>query len=444
MSRYGGMASVGHAWTDDEISKADPMYDSYGPPPKRSVVNSTTVPVVAGGGLAALGARHLSDAKKLPRTQAHVAAGVDVKHAVNDAAMRRARADLGHLEAKQALSRFSTRWMHTGKVREARKRLETTTREADRTKALQGQHKVAGTPENVALRSKRMKRGGKIMIGTGIAAATSPLWTSPFKKSDEITKTVTQARYGGNAEMGRAWRGKEKKDAKSPTVAAAGLGVGTAGVGTALVGRRKLKNVGPEVVAAPARDEVGPSARHAHESRKATSAENARRNVQARLDTLKQQDKDWRAGTQSRKHPHAGQPVPDYPGHKRSPAGKVGVAGGGFKHLERQVADEAGRATQEAHFTGRAEKVASRELSSATRHNATRTAVADAANAKRTASIKGGKRMLRGGKAVAAGGGLAALAAGFKAEKDRNTGWGRPRRRLAAPSYGSSRRINGL
>lgn len=439
------MASMGRAWADDmDVAKAESMYeDAYRPPEKK--IGGGTVALVGGGGaLAAFGGRQWSDSKKVPQMQAQRAAGVDVKHAVNDAAMRRARADVGHLEAKQALSRRVTRWMHTGKVREARKRLETTTRAADQTKALQATHKVAGTPENVALRAKHMRRGGKLMLAGGIATATAPVWSRPFRKADDVSKTISQARYGSNAEMGRAWRGPEKKDSKSPTVAAAGLGVGAAGVGTALVGRRKLKNVGPEAVAAPARDEAGPSARHAHESRKATVAENDRRTVQARLDTLKQQDKDWRAGTQSRKHPHAGQPVPDYPGHKRGPAGKVGVSGGGFRHLEQQVADEAGKATQEAHFTSRAEKVASHELSSAQKHNATRTAVADAANAKRTASIKGGKRMLRGGKAVAAGGGLAALAAGYKAEKDRNTGWGRPRRRLAAPSYGSSRKINGL
>ena len=234
------MASAGRAWVDDEVSK-DEYADAYGPP-KRSKVNSTTVPIAAGAGLTVLGAKHWSDSKNVPQAQASRTAAVNAKHAVNVGRLSRAVGDLQHQETMRANAKLGTGWMRAGKVKEARRTHELVSRETDKTKALLDQHKAMSTPENIALRGKRMGRGGKVMVATGLTTATAPLWMKKVKKSVEITKTtpsgvsktITQARYGANAEMGRMWRGEDKKEPRSGQIAAGSLGVGAAGGVTAL------------------------------------------------------------------------------------------------------------------------------------------------------------------------------------------------------------------
>jgi hypothetical protein len=497
MSRYGGMASVGHAWTSDDVSKlysehkvlepgtpdrtvarkkalgfikrkpttvrgqralvemrtddggrqvyraggelasskevkefsiGKAEYDPYAPQKKNPLISGSGAAVLGGTGLTALGVRNIRDSKTLPETATARAHNAGIKHAEVVGRQNRALTNAARQEAIQTHTRTGAKWMRTGKLRRARKELELVSQEADRSKAAMALRHAERSPAQLALRGKHLGRGGKALVAGGIATATAPIWTRPFRKNDEeIRKTITQARYGGNAEAGRAWRGKEKKDAKAPTIAAAGLGVGTAGVGAALAGRRRLRDVGPEVKVAPAKDEAGAAARHAHEAGKATTAANRSTTSAASLTRAQELDREWRK-TKHGEHPHARQPAPDYPGHKRGPAGKVGVAGGGWKFMEGHAKKEAAEAAREAHFTGRAEAVARHEHHAAATHNATRHATAEAANKTRLSTIKGSKRLIRGGKAAAAVGGLAAVAAGVKAEQDRRTGFGKPKR----------------
>jgi hypothetical protein len=426
------MASVGRAWTDEEINKAG--YDEYGNP-KPSLVTPTTATIAGGAGLTAVGARNWTDSGKVQRMTADRNATAKTKHAVNTGRLERAKEEARHQTTLKDNSRKGFGWLRHGKVRSTKFELEAASRAHDESKARMARNVEHSTPEAMASRAKGMKRGGKAMVAGGLTLAAAPVLTGAFRRKQQpvvikadISKTITQARYGGNAEMGRAWRGPEKKDRKEPTIAVAGGAVGLGGGVAAVHGHRKLKSI------KPAMDEVPAAGRHAHEAVRAQQATNLSTRSANSLEEAKRLDRDWRASTKSKPHPHAGQPAPDYPGHKRGPAGKVGNSGGGFQFLERHVGNTAAAHAREADFANTAHKVAGQELSGIQAHNASR-----------AGRLKSATRLSRGGKGVAAVGGLTAIAAGIKAERDRKTGLGKPKRTRVAPQMSDAqRRANGL
>jgi hypothetical protein len=261
----------------------------------------------------------------------------------------------------------------------------------------------------------------------------------------EIRKTISQARYGSNAEMGRAWRGPEKKDRKAPTVAAGAGLVGVGGGAAAIAGKRRLRDVGPEVKAAPARDTVPLKATHTTALGEASTHAAARGAAEGQLEGMKRQHANWVDSGRKREHPLKGQPAPGHPGRGQAPAGKVGPKGGGIKHHQGIYEGRFGEADRNWSAADRKAADAARTLKGAEAHNAGRHAAAETANKGRNATIKGSKRLIRGGGAVAGLGGLAAVGAGIKAERDRKTGFGKPKRRTSLVQVRTAQqRANGL
>jgi hypothetical protein len=472
-------------WT--EVSKAEDL--GYGPPRKRGMSTGTGVAVVGGGALTALGARNIRDSRVVPEQATARANAAATTHAVNVGRQKRALSEAAHQEVLRESSRRGLKWRRSGKLRRARTNLELTSREADRSQAALAQHHNARSPAQLANRTKHLGRGGKVMVGTGITAITSPLWSRPFQKSDdnfgwlppvaraqyehntsgkkrkkvkgeagaarerflemkrkqprgewrkftpeqsdalrshlnqnavriplyedEVRKTITQARYGSNAEMGRAWRGPEKKDRKARDVAAAGLGVSGVGGGAALAAHRnrpaQMADRTTELKAI--RGSATSEYQRVRAVQQGHGADFQRAKLLSGTGDIK--------GLHGLRAKHGISPTEMPIGQKRRiVAGNerrtTGMRGG---KLIGHIQEKYKAATKEAAEHGK--KVAAAH-EAVTRHPGEL-----AANASRRAKYT---RIKGAGLGLAAIGGATALGAGIKAEKDRRTGLGKPRR----------------
>ena len=389
------MASAGRAWTED-VEKAESVFDPYAPPQKRSLISGTGAAVLGGAGLTALGARNIRDSKSLPETATARAHNAGIKHAEVLGRQQRALTHAARQEAVQQNTRKGARWMRTGKVRRARRELELVSQEADRSKAAMALRHAERSPAQLANRSMHLSRGGKAMVAGGIATATAPIWSRPFRKSDDVSKTISQARYGSNAEMGRAWRGPEKKDRKEATVAAGAGAVGVAG-GTAAVAAHRLR---PAKMADRSPELRGALSRAASADIQAGVTRD-RLSRDLMRSKLYSGTTDW--GGLARLRREHGIATAEMPIARRKQPGKM-MGGGLIGHLE------------EKHKAA-VKTAAERRAETTTAHQA---AVGHAGELKANAAKRVKfTRTKRAGVGLAAVGGATALAAGIKAERGR-------------------------
>lgn len=214
--------------TDDEISK---MQDS-------------TKVALAGTGVGLLGAKQITDAKNVGVQAEHRLNFARTQHEANKARLARANREQAQQTTIRDTQRRGTKWVRGGKVRAAAREQVNAQRAHDVSAHTLKLNSKYSTPTELALRAKNMRRmGGTLGVaGTAIAGAglmrglrrPAPAYEGPLYKA-EVSKTITQARYGGNVEAGRAWRGEDKKDRRAARVAMGAGGVGAAGAGTALM-----------------------------------------------------------------------------------------------------------------------------------------------------------------------------------------------------------------
>ena len=259
---------------------------------------------------------------------------------------------------------------------------------------------------------------------------------------------------GATPRWAGAWRGPEKKDAQE-SHCGCGWPWGWHCWGVLQGGRNRLKSVGPKASAAPARDIAPLKAVHSDAMRHAHTAAADRGASEGRLAGVRQQHSDWvdrdtakrKRGVPAQEHPLKGMPAVGHPGKGNAPAGKVGPRGGGIEfHIRPYEKDlETSHANWQAHDTKATGT--HRAIKEAETHNAGRHAVADAANVKRAATIKGPQAAdpWWQGRSCCSRWPRCSWLQGIKAEQDRGTGFGKPSvvRRLSRISE-AQRRVNGL
>lgn len=272
----------------------------------------------------------------------------------------------------------------------------------------------------------RNTHAGLAGAGAGLTAAAGvqmarKRWEKDIN-ADKVSKTVTQSRYGGNAEMGRQWRGPEKKDAKAPAVALAGAGLGAAGGAVALGAHHskpkflpdQTKHLTGEVqrtnqaAQAAGKTHIRDMANYVHGMHLENKVINAP-DPQAKKAAL--------VGMRKYKAKHGvGERVYNAPQEKGRDVGRHAPR---VNRAMEEKAMASGKTMEAAKETARA---AERTLAG---HGEARAANA----AKRLKHL----RLTRAGAGVAALGGATALGAGIKAETDRNKatpggGWSKPKR----------------
>lgn len=220
-------------WVEGEVTKAD----DFGYPQKR--MSNETKAGIGGAVVGGLGAHQLLGSRNVAARTASGLRHAEQQHMTNSRLLT---------EANTAVA------AGTGKGKRAKARVQRATeaRAAHDTTA----HKLAwarkmSSPEQVARRVGHMRKvgGGLLAGGAAIAAAPwalkslkKPAPTEPVTKQSRVSKTISQARYGANAELGRKWRTEDSREKKAPLAALGAAGVGTAGAGTAGFAQHRLRN----------------------------------------------------------------------------------------------------------------------------------------------------------------------------------------------------------
>lgn len=429
MSRYGGAATVGRMWTED----VDKAYDDpYGAPPQQKKT-STGQKVAIGGALTtALGVKHYSDANRLPEMVQSRLQTAESRHHAAGERVSRANDRLNAVRTDRDLAPRGGKWVHRGRLRRATRQAEWAQRDYDQTDRTLKLNQKYGTKKQVKIRQKRMKGGGAALTAAGTAVMAAPAVVGALKRKkaasfeeaskslSQVSKTITQARYGANAEMGRAWRGEEKKDTSLGTVAAGSLGVGAAGGATAIAAHRRK----PEHMADRTKELKRTADKTVNTAvKRASSANRAFSHYVAGMEfenrAIHAPDKAARdAALLKVRRVRAAQ------GAKgkvfNSPTKKGRDAGRYAASLSHELEANAQRKLERMNEAVREAKAARKEYKG---HGAAR-------QANKLSRIRH-TNVTRAGTAVAALGGAGALAAGIKAERDRNTGWSKPVRKNA-------------
>lgn len=423
MTRFGGAAEVGKA------------YDEYG---NKQGMSSGTKTALAGVGVGAFGAHQLVGSRNVGDRAEHALQRISATHKQNKKRLKEVASTTYDAKVGQRLSPGPVKLLHRGKVKRANEELAQVTREYQKTKRMKAAATAANTPGEIARRTRGMRVLGGAALAGGALTAASPLFRrkpqpAPVPEATlvkaDISKTITQARYGGNAEMGRAWRGEEKRNVPKEIHAVGAGGAALLGGGIAAgVGHRRLKSI------KPVEDTKPHEARHRFavgERASASTAEDAAHGV---LSAEMKGHKDYlntkgrrRAGI---KHPSHGADAPGYrglPGKPETPTraaippttpGIVGPEGGGFGHRETHLKGEHAHAKRTTNAANLVEENALKDIERV-----------KAANASRIPRIASATRLKRGGLAVAALGGAGALGAAAKIEHDRRTGFKKPVRK---------------
>jgi hypothetical protein len=254
--RFGGAAVVGRIIKDDY---------GYGPEPKKRISGST-VATVGGLGVAGLGVRQMTDSRNIEDITASRRAGAEMRQRTAEREESDARKKKADFERQRANRSYPIRRLNP-KNRRARAlegQVDLASTKAHNARGLVGMHNDLSTPEKIANRGKNMKRVGAAMaVGGTLVAARNyipgirPKPSPVYVTKEDVIKTITQSRYGGNAEAGRAWPGKEKREHPRSGDAAVGLGgvaLASGAVGAGGLGRTAKKKV------------ADPTTRHAHEA----------------------------------------------------------------------------------------------------------------------------------------------------------------------------------
>jgi hypothetical protein len=412
-TRYGGNAEVGKAW----VGKADPYSPSaYYDQPRRRGLSGEAKAAGAGLVVAGLGAR---EHKRAETAGDRAAARLTQMQAARDtSAANLTRAQTKHAETVAARGSqrkvHPTNWGQISRQKRRAARVDAAQLRLDRDEALLTRHTAAASPAGVARQSKLMRTTGKIGMGGGAAVVAGAGALKYLRHRDSrrqmatpqmVAKTITQSRWGGNAEAGRAWRGPEKKDRNRAADAAVGSAIVGGGGGIAAgLGARRLSKPSP-AAALPELENVARTKDIA--SRRALVV------TQNRRDLFEEGRAASEAGDAKRLRAMRARAGTAHRISDRAPRG-VGVIGGSFVgHLERER--DAAKAPAKAAYW---ERVGAR---------------ADLARKKAQVApdlaqrARAGKLVRRGG-AVGALGAVGAVGAGLLAERGRK---GPKRRRLS-------------
>lgn len=370
----------------NRVSKV--YYDEYGNP-RQGMTGGQKV-ALGGAGITALGAKQLVDAKKVPAIAHSRLNYARVVHAENTGLQHRAQKEFDFQTGRRQTAPVGAKWTHKGRLRRSERKLMDAQKAADKSRQVLTNNVAAVKPEVLAQRAKHMKRAGKGLVVAGIATATSPLWADRFKKSDEVSKTISQARYGGNMEMGRAWRGEEKKDRRAAGVAVGGAGVAAGGLGAVAIGSNRLARPRPRGVESY-RAQAAAARGFAEQENKAAARAQRRIRATEKKATVRVTD----------------------------PAGKISTAISDDPGIQRVLRGHKAAKLEATHTRAIWGGEAGRADSAARR--------APALIASDNAGRVGARRLVRGGRAVAALGAATAIGAGIKAERDRG-GFGRHKR----------------
>jgi hypothetical protein len=226
--------------------------DAYGYGESRRPVSDTAVAALAGGGAAGLGWRELKRAEGVADVNATRLSGLHAQSDASNASLARAQTRLAETQASRAshVAAHPKNWGQASRARRRAARVEAAQLQADRDAASVVRARAAAAPQGVARQQELMRRGGRALVvgGAGLTAAAAGRAAGKarrrrleMRQPEMIAKTITQSKWGGSAEAGRAWRGPEKKDRNRAADAAVGSAVvGAGGLAAAGVGRRRL------------------------------------------------------------------------------------------------------------------------------------------------------------------------------------------------------------
>lgn len=221
-------------------------YDDYYEPKDNSTRNRVVGGTIAG----AYGTSRLMGAKNVGERAAADVARANLASQGAQESLKATKARTKKLIATQQTANPWVRIPNKRKAKKAAYELQQAQERATKSRIHASNAAAANTPGMIASKQRNARILGATLLAGGAATAVSPLFRRKKEPAvavvkAEVSKTITQARYGGVVEAGRAWRGPEKKDRKTRDVALASGAVGLGGAGAAAVGQRRLRKIGP-------------------------------------------------------------------------------------------------------------------------------------------------------------------------------------------------------